>query len=84
MVLEKKIVFVGNSTNTPEDSTAHEVVGIGAKPVNDLESLSQNKFLQSSENIKAYIMIIPEVQLGYSAIGACKRLCAVPMKLATS
>jgi len=42
MVLEQKIVFVGNSTNTPEDSTAHEVVGIGAKPVNNLESLSQN------------------------------------------
>lgn len=36
MVLEQEVVFVCGSTNTPEDSATHEMIGIGAEAVNNL------------------------------------------------
>lgn len=36
MVLEQEIIFVCTTTNSPEDSAAHEFVNIGAETINDL------------------------------------------------
>jgi len=43
VVLEKEVVFVGNTSDPAEDWTFHEFIDIRAEAVNDLEIVSRSR-----------------------------------------
>lgn len=72
MMLKEHVIFVRGSTNSSEDITAHEIVYIRTKAINNLEEVS---IIQTTREEGFYIMVIPKVQLRNFAIGSCKWLC---------
>jgi hypothetical protein len=79
-MLKEEVILMCNTSNPSEDTTFHEIIGVGAKSINNLFVHLVGPFDGYTTKLcvmKAvtYIVIIPQVQLRNLSISAGEGLC---------